>query len=100
MLGGREPRLGGCGALVDQRSWGKIKRMYVARGARGQGLGRLLLAALEAHAREARIKVLRLETGTKQPAALSLYRAAGYRPRERVGAYAADVTSILLDTRL
>jgi GNAT superfamily N-acetyltransferase len=59
-LGGRPV---GCGALKfhgDDPC--ELKRMWVAREARGLGLGRRLLAELERHAREAGATVVRLET--------------------------------------
>ena len=56
----------------------EIKRMYVAPDARGRGVARALLAALEDAARELGYARARLDTGPKQPAAEHLYRSAGY----------------------
>lgn len=56
----------------------EIKRMYVAPGARGRGVAKLLLAALEDRARELGYAVARLDTGPAQPHAERMYRAAGY----------------------
>jgi putative acetyltransferase len=56
----------------------ELRRMYVAPEARGQGLGRLLLAKAEALALEAGRSRLKLSTSEIQNAALSLYRSAGY----------------------
>ncbi|TJZ41483.1 GNAT family N-acetyltransferase [Streptomyces piniterrae] len=57
----------------------EIKRMFVLPEARGRGLARRILAALEADARAAgRIRMV-LETGTKQPEAIALYTSSGYR---------------------
>jgi ribosomal protein S18 acetylase RimI-like enzyme len=70
----------GCGALKfhdDGRA--ELKRMWVAPTARGLGLGRRLLAELEAHAAANRVRVLRLETNRALDEAIGLYRAAGYR---------------------
>jgi GNAT superfamily N-acetyltransferase len=50
----------------------EIKRMYVVREARGQGLARRILAALEDSARQAGRRRMVLETGIKQPEAISL----------------------------
>src|SRR5438045_9461636 len=53
----------GCGALrFHENAIGEIKRMWVAPRARGLGLGRRLLLALEHEAREAGVGVLHLET--------------------------------------
>lgn len=78
----------------------ELKRMYVSPPLRGQGLGRRLLAALEAEARAlpgVGVRRLVLETGTRQAAALALYRAAGFRPIPLYGEYRlSPQTSICL----
>jgi GNAT superfamily N-acetyltransferase len=58
----------------------EIKRMYVVPEARGSGLGRELLGALEDAARRLGYEVARLDTGPRQPHAERLYRDAGYVP--------------------
>jgi ribosomal protein S18 acetylase RimI-like enzyme len=74
----------GCGALKlkDERI-GEIKRMWTAPSARGLGVARRILAALEAKAGEAGIRTLRLETNETLHEAQALYRASGYREVER-----------------
>ncbi|MGA5819915.1 GNAT family N-acetyltransferase [Kitasatospora sp. NPDC094028] len=57
----------------------EIKRMYVAPPARGQGLGRRILTALEQDAL-GRGHTEILLTGVRNAAALALYTAAGYTP--------------------
>ncbi len=57
----------------------EIKRMYVVPEARGRGLARGLLVALEDRAREVGYTIARLDTGDRQPAAKHLYESAGYR---------------------
>ena len=52
--------------------------MYVVPEARGRGLGRALLDALEALARDLGYAVARLDTGAKQPGAQRMYERAGY----------------------
>ena len=56
----------------------EIKRMYVIPGARGQGVGRALLAALEDKARSLDYDIARLDTGPAQPGAQALYQSEGY----------------------
>ena len=56
--------------------------MWVAPRARGLGLGRRLLAELEAHARAAGVHTLRLETNRALTEAIALYRASGYQEVE------------------
>ncbi|MET9363696.1 GNAT family N-acetyltransferase [Streptomyces sp. NPDC006632] len=65
----------------------ELKRMYVVPEARGQGLARRILAALEADARAAGRTRMVLETGIKQPEAITLYRSTGYEPCEKFGHY-------------
>ena len=94
----------GCGGLVLSDDQGlataELKRMWADPSMRGQGVGRLLLAALEAVAREEDVSVIRLETGIRQPQALRLYRAAGYLERAPFGAYADDPLSVFMEKSL
>lgn len=90
----------GCGALVRKDGYGEIKRMFVADSARGRGVGRRLLLAIEAAAREERLPALRLETGTKQPEAQQLYRSAGFRDIPPFGEYEADPWSVCMEKPL
>ena len=70
----------GCGALkFHGDAPAEIKRMWVAPAARGLGLGRRLLADLEAEAAARGIRTLRLETNRTLGEAIGLYRSAGYR---------------------
>lgn len=87
----------GCGALRIDVGYGELKRMYVVPAARGHRLGRLILDRIEAEARRAGLRCLRLETGIHQPEALALYRAAGYAEREAFGEYAADPLSVFME---
>jgi len=91
----------GCIALrVDPAGWGEVKRLYVSPRARGLGLGRRLLSALEAEAQEERLSLLRLETGIHQPEALGLFRAAGFREIPAFAPYAPDPLSVFMEKRL
>ncbi len=56
-----------------------IKRMWVDPDARGMGLGRRMLEALEASAREMGCGTAQLETHASLETAIRLYRSAGYR---------------------
>ena len=101
----------GCGALrvLDRDSNGledgvvtaELKRMYVAHDVRGQGLGRRLVAALEAEARRLGVRRLVLETGVRQTAALALYQATGFRPIPLYGEYClSSETSVCMGKAL
>ena len=70
----------GCGALkFHEHAPAEIKRMWVAPQARGLGLGRRLLMALEDHARDAGVTVLHMETNGTLVEAITLYRDCGYQ---------------------
>jgi putative acetyltransferase len=92
----------GCGALrLEADGFGEVKRMFVSPAARGLGVGRKLLAAIEAEARRHGLHTLRLETGIYQPEALGLYMSAGYRETDPFGDYpAGDAVSRFFAKRL
>jgi DNA-binding MarR family transcriptional regulator/GNAT superfamily N-acetyltransferase len=70
----------GCGVLkFHPDAPAHLKRMWVAREARGLGLGRRLLAELEAQAAAHGVRTLQLETHHALNEAIGLYRTAGYR---------------------
>jgi DNA-binding MarR family transcriptional regulator/GNAT superfamily N-acetyltransferase len=75
-LGGRPL---GCGALKRKdRRIGEVKRMWVSLDLRGLGVGRRILDALEAHARQFGLRTLRLETNRSLAEAQALYRSCRY----------------------
>ena len=97
----------GCGALRCLRDAdlvrelgsqvGEIKRMYVAPAMRGHGIGRALLARIEAESRALGLRRLVLETGTRQEEALALYRGAGFIDIPAYGEYRhSPTTSVCL----
>jgi GNAT superfamily N-acetyltransferase len=68
-----------CGGLkLHGRRPAEIKRMWVAPSARGLGVARRLLAALEDQARQRGIATLRLETNRTLDEAIALYRSSGF----------------------
>jgi GNAT superfamily N-acetyltransferase len=79
----------GCGALRELGAGvAEVKRMFVRPSIRGRGVSKAVLTALEDVARDRGWTTLRLETGPRQPEAIGLYTAAGYRPIDAFGAYA------------
>ncbi|HEY2215773.1 MAG TPA: GNAT family N-acetyltransferase [Acidimicrobiales bacterium] len=72
---------GGVRFLAD--GLGEIKRMFVRPAARSQGVAGDLLSALEDLAVTRGYAAVRLDTGPKQPHAMTLYRRAGYADIER-----------------
>jgi DNA-binding MarR family transcriptional regulator/GNAT superfamily N-acetyltransferase len=69
----------GCGALkLHGRAPAELKRMWVAPKARGLGVGRRILGALEQQARDRGAHTVRLETNRALREAIALYRSSGY----------------------
>jgi putative acetyltransferase len=85
--------VGGGGLARFDRLRGELKRMYVVPEARGRGLGRQLLVALEAEALRLGYRGLVLETGVQQTEALRLYTSSGYEPIPCYGPYASQPIS-------
>jgi GNAT superfamily N-acetyltransferase len=91
----------GCGAIrVLDPTTAEVKRMYVELDQRGKGVGRAVLARLEAAAKELGVHRLVLETGIYQDAALTFYRRAGFTQVDCWGEYASSPTSICLEKPL
>jgi GNAT superfamily N-acetyltransferase len=65
----------------------ELKRMYTAPAARGRGVARRVLAAVEQSARDQGRKRMVLECGDKQPEAIAMYRSSGYGRIENFGYY-------------
>ena len=84
-----------CGALrVIEPGIGEVKRVYAAPRARGHGLGRRVMQALEERARELKLRELKLETGDRQAEALALFKACGFTSCDPFGGYPQGVTSL------
>ena len=91
----------GCGAIrVIDAVTAEVKRMYVEPDQRGRGVGRAVLAGLEAVARQLGAKRLVLETGVHSPDALGLYRRAGFAQIDCWGEYATSPTSVCFEKKL
>jgi len=74
----------------------EMKRLFVRHEARGTGLGRRLIQALEDAARLRHIERISLETGIKQAEAIGLYRASGYQEGPPFGSYRSDPLSLFM----
>jgi putative acetyltransferase len=95
LLAWREGVAVGCGALrrLDNHK-GELRRLFVTQHARREGVGRSLLARLEADALALGYRRLMLETGQRQKPAMALYRAAGWRRVPPYGNHVNDPTSV------
>ena len=93
--GGRAVACGGICRFDAERA--ELKRMYVLPAARGRGLGRAVLEALEGEAERLGYRAIVLETGDRQAEALGLYRSSGYAPIPCYGIYATRELSICFE---
>jgi GNAT superfamily N-acetyltransferase len=66
--------------IEPERRTGWISELYLEEAARGTGLGRALLAACEAEARDRGIKVLMIGVHALNDRARAVYGAAGFGP--------------------
>ena len=87
----------GCGAIrrLDANT-AEIKRMYVVPDARGKGIGRAILTALETESRRLNVHKIVLETGDRQPEALALYASSGFDRINRYGEYIDSPLSVCM----
>ncbi|MFC5462756.1 GNAT family N-acetyltransferase [Massilia niabensis] len=86
----------GCGAIVIKPEYGEVKRIYVRPQARGQGIARRLIEALEAKAVQSGCRTFMLETGPTMPGALALYERMGYQRRGSFGNYPDHPLSVFM----
>jgi putative acetyltransferase len=91
----------GCGALVlGSDGEAEVKRMFVVPQMRGRRIGARMMDALESTAKAEGVRIIRLETGIRQPESLALYRAHGYTERGPFGSYREDPLSTFFEKRL
>lgn len=90
----------GAGGFAPCDGYGELKRIVTTRAARGQGVARAVVAALEAEAIRRGLTLMRLETGRESPDAIALYARCGYARRGPFGAYAANASSIFMEKPL
>lgn len=84
-----------CGGLIHFSSGTcEVKRMFVIPEQRGKGLAKKILSELENCAVRLNYKQVVLETGRKQPEAISLYEQLGYSMIECYGKFRQDPDSV------
>jgi putative acetyltransferase len=96
----QDGRIIGCGSLLRHPDFMELKKVFIAEAMRGRGLGRYLMAAIEAEARALGCKLLKLEVGTRQEAAVSLYRGLGYVETGPFSPYRPDPISRFMEKHL
>lgn len=78
LLAERDGRCLGCVGLRPDGENGEVKRLWIAPDARGLGLSRRLMAAVERAARDFGYTCLRLDTSRHLAEAIALYRRDGW----------------------
>jgi GNAT superfamily N-acetyltransferase len=81
--------------LIDSET-AELKRMFITKPARGEGLGRALLLALEKEAMCLGARRLVLETGPRQDVALAMYASAGFCDIPSFGEYIGSTMSVCM----
>jgi putative acetyltransferase len=82
-----------CGALkIHPDGTAEVKRIYVTPAYRRMGLGRQMMAALEARAKVLGCSALLLETNPAFTDAVTLYQSLGFSPVENFGPYRSMCT--------
>ena len=91
----------GCGAIKEYTDKiMEVKRMYVPPDKRGKGIASLILKELESWAKELDYAKCILETGEKQPEAISLYKKNNYLVIQNYGQYADVISSVCFEKAL
>ena len=90
----------GCVALVNEAAYGEVKRLYVPDHSRGLGIAKILIAHLEEQARIQGLQSVKLETGNKLAAAVTLYKSLGYSICGKFGSYEDDPVSLFMEKAL
>ncbi|MEO6169182.1 MAG: GNAT family N-acetyltransferase [Chitinophagales bacterium] len=88
----------GCGAVRRySETTTEVKRMYVPKNRRGEGIASQILGELETWAKELHYEKCILETGNKQMEALHLYNKNGYRRIGNFGKYQRVENSVCFE---
>jgi GNAT superfamily N-acetyltransferase len=86
-----------CGALKEHGSnTVELKRIFVKKEYRRQGLSKLIINKLEELAINNGYKYALLETGIKQAEAINLYKNSGYDVIQNYGPYVGNINSVCM----
>ncbi|MDD3224329.1 MAG: GNAT family N-acetyltransferase [Clostridium sp.] len=90
-----------CGAFKKQNvEYIELKRIFVAKENRGQGLSKIIVNELEKLAQIKGYKYALLETGIKQYEAINLYKNTGYQIIENYEPYIGNINSVCMKKEL
>jgi putative acetyltransferase len=84
------------GVELQDDGQAELKRFYVVPAHRGSGVADAIMDALMRHALSRGVRVLLLETGNQQHAAMRFYRRHGFTEIPRFGAYVGSATSVCM----
>jgi GNAT superfamily N-acetyltransferase len=91
----------GCAALRPMEPGvAEFKRLYVEPDARGRGIARLLLIALESKARDLGYTAVRVETGLRQVPSQRVIKSSGFEPIPNYGIYVGNPLSLCFEKPL
>ena len=91
----------GCGAIKTfDKSTMEIKRMFIKKTFRGQGIATKALIQLEQWAKELGYERCILETGSRQHSAIALYKKNNYKVIENYAQYIGVENSICFEKLL
>ena len=91
----------GCGAIKEYTTdIAEVKRMFVHPEYRRQGIAKLILTELEQWANESGFLACILETGKKQPEAITLYQNMDYKIISNYGQYSGVENSVCMKKHL
>ncbi len=91
----------GCGAIKkfdNQKT--EVKRMYVLPAVRSKGIATKILKELETWTLELGFEKCVLETGKRQPEAISLYQKSGYQRISNYGQYKGIKNSVCFEKNI
>lgn len=90
-----------CGAIKEYAAHiMEVKRMYTLPESRGKGIAGKVLSELENWVAELGYEKCILETGMKQPEAITLYRKSGYQHIPNYGQYAGVQNSVCFEKKI
>ncbi len=91
----------GCGAIKKFDDFSvEVKRMFVSREKRGNGIAQKIVLELETWAKEMGYKKSVLETGKRQIEAVKFYQQNGFQRIENYGQYKGKENSICFEKTL
>ena len=91
-----EGRFVGCGALALMDGYGELKSMFTDPSARGKGVAKSILAAIESEAQRNGLDRIALETGWLLKEAVALYRRLGFQECGPFGNYPDSPASLFM----